>query len=126
LAQLIATEERYFIQPRARGYFLEADGTPRRAGTILRKPALARTLRAIAAGDADVFYRGDIARDIVATADSFAANPGDLTLADLAHYRVKERIPTCAAYRASRVWGIPPPSSGGTTVLQMLGILEPY
>ncbi len=126
LAQLMATEERYFIQPRARAYFLEADGTPRRAGTILRNPALARTLRAIAAGGADVFYRGDIARDIVATADSFAANPGDLTLADLAGYRVKERMPVCAAYRVYRVCGMPPPSSGGTTVLQMLGILEPY
>jgi len=126
LAHLIAAEARHFIQPRARAYFLESEGAPRTAGTILRNPALARTFRAIAKGGADAFYRGDIARDIVATADSFAANPGDLTLADLAGYRVKERVPVCAAYRVYRVCGMAPPSSGGTTVLQMLGILEPY
>ena len=103
LAHLIAAEARHFIQPRARAYFLESEGAPRTAGTILRNPALARTFRAIAKGGADAFYRGDIARDIVATADSFAANPGDLTLADLARYRVKERIPICAAYRAYQI-----------------------
>ena len=125
LATLLAAE-RHFVQPRAREYFLEADGRPRAAGTILRNPAFARTLRAIAAGGAAVFYRGEIARDVVDTADSFAPNPGDLTLADLANYEVKVRMPVCGAYHAYKICGVPPPSSGGTAVLQMLGMLEPY
>ena len=125
LASLLAAE-RHFVQPRARAYFLEADGRPRAIGTTLRNPALARTLHAIAAGGANAFYHGEIARDIVATADSFAPNPGDLTLVDLANYRVKVRAPVCGGYRAYRICGMPLPSSGGATVLQMLGMLEPY
>ena len=124
LATLIAAE-RHFVQPRARAYFLLPDGSPRAAGTILRNPEFATTLRAIAAAGADAFYRGDIARDVVGTADSFAPSPGDLSLADLASYRVKVREPLCAAYRVYRVCGFPPPA-GGLTVLQMLGLLEPY
>ena len=126
LAALIAAERPHFVQPRARAYFLERDGSPRAAGTVLRNPAYARTLRAIAEGGAGAFYRGEIARDVVETAASFAANPGDLTLADLANYKVEVRSPVCAAYRVYEVCGMPPPSSGGTTVLQMLGMLEPF
>jgi len=125
LATLLAAEGN-FPQARARDYFLDADGRPRAAGTILRNPAFAHTLRAIAAGGADAFYRGEIARDVVATADSFAANPGDLTLADLANYRIKVRTPVCGEYRAYRICGMPLPGSGGATLLQMLGMLESY
>ena len=124
LATLIAAEE-HFVQPRARAYFLLPDGSPRAAGTILRNPEFATTLRTIAAAGSAAFYRGDIARDVVDTADSFAPNPGDLTLADLARYHVERRAPVCAAYRVYKVCGMPPPS-GGITVLQMLGMLEPY
>jgi gamma-glutamyltranspeptidase / glutathione hydrolase len=126
LALLIASEQHRFVQARARDYFLDAEGRPRAAGTTLRNPALAKTLRAIAAGGAAAFYHGPIAQDVVATAGGFAPNPGDLTLADLARYEVKVRTPVCASYRVYRVCGMPPPSSGGITVLQMLAILEPY
>ena len=112
LATLIAAE-RHFVQPRARAYFLDADGRPLRAGTLLRNPAFARTLRTLAAGGAQAFYHGPIARDVVDTADSFAPNPGDLTLADLAQYRVKLREPVCGPYRVYRICGMPLPSSGG-------------
>ncbi len=124
LATLIAAEK-HFVQPRARAYFLLPDGSPRVAGTILRNPEFAATLRIIAAIGADAFYSGDIARDVVGTADSFAPSPGDLTLADLESYRVKVREPLCATYRVYRVCGFPPPA-GGLTVLQTLGMLEPY
>ncbi len=124
LAMLIAAEK-HFVQPRARAYFLLPDGRPRPAGTLLTNRALAGTLRKIAADGAKAFYRGDIAGDIVDTADRFAPNPGDLTLADLASYRVKVREPVCATYRVYRVCGLPPPA-GGITVLQILELLEPY
>ncbi len=125
LHKLLAGEG-HLTQARARAYFFGADGKPVAVGSTLRNPAYAATLRAIAAGGADAFYRGDIARDVVETANSHAANPGDLTLADLANYKVVVRQPVCASYRTYRVCGVPPPSSGALTVLQMLKILEPY
>ena len=126
LAALIAAERAHFVQARARAYFLEPDGSPRAAGTTLRNPALAQTLRTLADSGPSAFYRAPIARDIVETANAFAANPGDLTLEDLARYRVRVREPVCGAYRAYKVCGMPLPSSGGPTVLQVLGILEPW
>ncbi len=125
LHALIASE-RHFVQPRIRGYFLDATGAPLAVGHILRNPAYAATLRTLAAGGADAFYAGAIAEDVVATANGFAQNPGDLTLLDLAGYRARERRPLCGGYRGYRVCGMPPPSSGGITLLQVLAMLEPY
>ena len=109
----------------ARSYFLQADGTPKPAGTLLRNPEFARTLRAIAAGGADAFYQGDIARAMVAAVRSHAANPGLLSEADLAAYQVREVDALCGPYRAYRICGMPPSSSGGIAVLQILGLLSP-
>jgi gamma-glutamyltranspeptidase/glutathione hydrolase len=113
-------------QPRARDYFFDADGQPLAVGAIRTNPAFAATLERIAAGGARAFYEGEIARDIVATVDTAPTNPGDMTLADLARYRVMLREPVCGPYRSYRVCGMPPPSSGGIAVVQMLGMLEPY
>jgi gamma-glutamyltranspeptidase/glutathione hydrolase len=88
------------------------------AGKRIVNLEYARTLRALAKGGADAFYRGAIAADIVRAARS------DLTLEDLARYRVIERAPVCGAYRGYRVCGMGAPSSGATGVLQILGILE--
>ena len=118
------TEER-IEQSRARAYLYDFMGNPLAVGRIMKNPAYAATLRKIAAGGAKAFYEGDVARDIVATVTT-AGNPGDMTLADLANYRIKIREPVCGNYRAYRVCGMPLPSSGGPTVLQILGILEPY
>lgn len=116
----------YLTQPRSRAYFFDDNGKALRAGTVLRNPAYAATLRAVAARGADAFYSGDIARDIVETVASHPWNPGDMTLADLANYRVVVREAVCDSYRRYRVCGFPLPSSGGITVLQMLKMLEPY
>ena len=113
-------------QPRARAYFFDANGRPLAVGAIRANPALAATLERIASGGARAFYEGEIARDIVATVDAAPTHPGDMTLSDLAGYRVKLRDPVCGAYREYRVCGMPPPSSGGIAVLQMLGILAPF
>ena len=88
------------------------------AGERIVNRDYARTLRALAERGADAFYRGPIARDIVKAVD------GDLALEDLARYRVIERSPVCGPYRAWRVCGMGPPSSGAIGVLQILGILE--
>ena len=98
------------------------DGTPLPAGNILRNPALAETLRSIAAGGADALYRGPIAADI-ASAVRTDPNPGLMTTDDLAAYQARERPPVCGPYRQHRICGMGPPSSGGVAVLQILGML---
>ncbi len=124
LHTLIASE-RYFTQPRIRAYFLDADGAPLAVGQRLRNPAYAATLRTLARDGADAFYTGALAQDIVDTANGYAANPGDLTLADLAGYRAIAREPVCGGYRSYRVCGAPPPSSGGIALAQTLAMLAP-
>jgi len=126
LAGAIAADPFLARDPRAAAYFFDAGGKPLAAGAILRNPAYAATLRTIARDGADAFYRGPIAEDVVATVAANASRPGDLTLADLAGYRAIEREPLCGWYRRYRVCGFPPPSSGATTVLAILGMLEPY
>src|SRR6187455_356171 len=126
LAGAIAADPYLARDPRASAYFFDAAGKPLAAGAILRNPAYAATLRTIARDGAGAFYRGPIAEDVVATVAANASRPGDLTLADLAGYRAVEREPLCGWYRRYRVCGFPPPSSGATTVLAILGMLEPY
>jgi gamma-glutamyltranspeptidase/glutathione hydrolase len=108
----------------AAAYFYEPDGKAKAVGTLLKNPAFAATLRAIADKGSEVLYTGPIAQDIVATVTGHPTNPGDITLADLAAYKIIERESVCGAYRVWRICGMGPPSSGAIAVQQMLGILE--
>ena len=127
LAKLIAKDQkRLSTFPDTRAYFFDAAGASLKVGTTLKNSAYAKTLRLIAAHGPDVFYTGEIARDIVATVQSAKDNPGLLSVADLAAYRVIERAPVCIAYRAHQVCGMGPPSSGALTVGQILGTLEHF
>ena len=115
------TAEKYLKSDTASAaYFYSADGTPKAVGTLMRNPALAATLRAIAANP-NSFYTGDIAADIV-TAVRTHPNAGRLAVTDFTAYQVKQREPICTDYKQWRVCGFPPPSSGGIAVAQMLGI----
>ena len=109
----------------ARDYFFPA-GEALQAGDTLRNPVFAETLRVIAKDGADAFYTGPIARDIIATVRAASGNPGLLSRADLESYEVIQREPVCIDYRAHTVCGMGPPSSGGLTVGQILGILEHF
>jgi gamma-glutamyltranspeptidase/glutathione hydrolase len=124
LHRLLAEEKELSRFEPARSYFYAADGSPKPVGTPLANPALARTLKRIAAEGARPFYEGEIAADIVAAVTETPVNPGDLSRADLAGYEAKERPPVCRSYRVYLVCGMGPPSSGGVAVLQVLGILE--
>ncbi|WP_306152301.1 gamma-glutamyltransferase [Roseovarius sp. MMSF_3281] len=95
-------------------------------GQTLKNPAYAEILRVMAGQGAGAFYTGEIARDIVETVRNAPGNPGVLREIDLAIYSVRERAPTCIEYRAYEVCGMGPPSSGGLTVGQILGLLEPF
>jgi gamma-glutamyltranspeptidase/glutathione hydrolase len=119
-------EEKHLLQPQARSYFYDEDGAPWPVGHRLRNPAFAEVLRRVAIDGAEAFYRGDIAKEMVAAVRSHAANPGTLAEEDLEGYRAKERVPLCASYRSHRMCGMPPPGSGTSTVLAMLGMLERF
>lgn len=126
MAGALARESYLKRQEAARNYFYHADGSPYQAGERLKNPAFAAVLKRVAAEGANAFYEGQIAQDIVAAVHNAPNHPGDLTLADLAGYRAKEREPVCGHYRGDKVCGMPLPSSGGITILQMLGMLEHF
>ncbi|KPH02122.1 gamma-glutamyltransferase [Pseudomonas sp. RIT-PI-r] len=104
-------------------YFLNADGSVKAVGTRLQNPALAAVLKRIANEGADALYKGPIAEEIVAKVQGHA-NPGSLSLNDLQRYQAKERAPLCTDYKRWQVCGMPPPSSGGIAVAQILGTLQ--
>lgn len=99
------------------------DGTPYEPGEVLKQPDLARTLERIATNGPAGFYEGETAALI---AKEMAANGGLITRDDLKNYRAKKRIPLRGTYRGYEILGMPPISSGGTAVIQMLNILEGY
>jgi gamma-glutamyltranspeptidase/glutathione hydrolase len=123
LREMIAQDKHLKRYAATHAYFHTAAGEPLPAGHVLQNPEYAATLRAVAAGGADAFYKGAVARDIVAAVRGAADNPGLLSEADLAAYEAKRRPPVCVAYRGNRVCGMGPPSSGGLTVGMILGIL---
>ena len=125
LHRLIAADPLLGRFPAARAYFYLPDGKALPVGHRLRNSQLAAVLRRIAEEGPDAFYRGEIARDIVAAVANHP-KPGDLTEEDLAGYRALERDAICGGYRARRVCGMPPPSSGGIAVLAILGVLEQF
>jgi gamma-glutamyltranspeptidase / glutathione hydrolase len=126
LATLISGEAETLKKvPETAAYFLDA-GVPRPAGSLLKNPGYAQTLRLLADGGADVFYSGGLAEDIVKAVRSAPVNPGLLSLDDLRAYRVKERDPVCTLYRGRDVCGMGPPSSGGLTVAQILRSVERF
>lgn len=102
------------------------DGAPLPVGTVLRNPALAGLLREMAEKGADAFYTGENARAIAEAVRTASNNPAEMTAADLAAYRAKDRPPVCGTYRIYRICGMGPPSSGATTVLQILGMVERF
>ncbi|PWW00122.1 gamma-glutamyltransferase 1 [Hoeflea marina] len=124
-AAIAGDAERIGRYPAAREYFLPG-GAPLAAGAWLRNPDYAAALRRLAADGARVFYEGEMAQDIVAAVRTAAGNPGVLSLADLAGYRVRQRPPVCVHYRIYDVCGMGPPSSGGLTVGQILKMIEPH
>jgi gamma-glutamyltranspeptidase/glutathione hydrolase len=107
--------------PAARALYYRANGDARPVGEIMRNPELATTFRAMADLGASDFYSGKGADRIAA---AVARRGGALTAADLHDYRPLQRNAVCGPYREWRICGMPPPSSGGVGVLQLLGLLE--
>lgn len=123
LHRLIAADSSIKRSAEMTAYFLNADGSPKASGTLLRNPPLAAALQRIAKEGPDALYKGPIAQEIVTKVQGHA-NPGSLSLSDLADYRAKERAPLCTDYKRWQVCGMPPPSSGGIAMAQILGTLQ--
>ena len=117
--------ERLGFDPDTRAYFLP-NGRPIAEGQLLQNAAYAESLRTLAGNGIAPFYTGRIAKDIVQKVRSVSANPGVLSDVDFALYQVRERAPVCALYREHDICGMGPPSSGGVSVGQILGMLEGY
>jgi gamma-glutamyltranspeptidase/glutathione hydrolase len=99
------------------------EGVPYEAGDVLKQPDLARTLERIASGGPAGFYEGETA-DLIAK--EMKANGGLITRDDLAAYRPRRREPVRGTYRGYEVLSMPPISSGGTALIEMLNVLEGY
>lgn len=106
--------------------YLNADGSPVEAGQVIVNADLADTLELIGAEGIDVFYRGEIAEDIVDAVQNAPVNPGVMDLDDLDAYRAVYREPVTTNYRGYDVYGMNMPTSGGATLMLQLNLLEAF
>ncbi|MBX2805881.1 MAG: gamma-glutamyltransferase [Hyphomicrobiales bacterium] len=124
LAYALARNVPRFVKDQSSAnYFVHPDGRPFHTGERLVQRDLAKTLTSIAKTGRDGFYKGWVADAIVAEMKS---GNGLITHEDLEGYRVVEREPVRGTYRGHDIYSMPPPSSGGTHLVQMLNILEEY
>ena len=103
--------------------YLDENGLPWEEGSVITNPDLGKALQLIADQGADAFYKGEIGEAMVAT---LAKYDGVMTMDDLAGYEVHELKPVTGDYRGYTVISSPPPSSGGTHLIEILNILENF
>ena len=119
-------EARAIHDPVGKALFYDQSGAPLPVGTLVRNPALATTLERIALQGPSAFYEGPFAGELAARVARETPRAGAMIAADVNAYRATEREPVCGKYRAYRICGMGPPSSGATTVLAILGQLEGF
>jgi gamma-glutamyltranspeptidase / glutathione hydrolase len=129
LHALLAADPHLKTDPAAAAHFLDTAGQPWPVGHLLKNPAQAQVLRAIAAQGSQALHHGPLAQATVDKVRAHPSNPGTLSLADLADYQARKRAPLChdhavAANKALRLCGFPPPSSGAIAIGQILGLLQ--
>lgn len=124
LAQLIAAKQKWLLENQAtkKAYF-KKNGKLYQAGELMKRPDLAWSLKEIAIHGEEAFYRGEIAKKIVA---DMQQNGGHIDFADLANYQVIERAAILGTYRSYQIASMPPPSSGGVAIIEALNILENF
>nr|WP_245411936.1 gamma-glutamyltransferase [Methylocella silvestris] len=123
LADSLPQARRLARWPSSARIFMHGDGAPLRVGELLLQPDLANVLEAIGRDGDRAFYEGEVADKIVA---SVAAAGGRMTRDDLKSYRAVEREPVRGEYRGRQIISMPPPSSGGLHVIELLNILESF
>jgi gamma-glutamyltranspeptidase/glutathione hydrolase len=120
---LKALEKRMKTWPATAAIFYKEDGSFYEPGDVLKQPDLAATLKKIAAEGPDGFYKGEVAERIAASVQEAG---GSMTVEDLANYRAVIRAPVTGTYRGHEIVSMPPPSSGGTHIIQILNVMEGY
>lgn len=120
---LAGLKQRISQWPSSAEIFYHSDGSNYDVGETLKQPELAHSLSLIAKQGAKGFYQGETAKKLVAAVKDAG---GIMTLADLANYHVVEREPIRGTYRGYDVVSMPPPSSGGVHIIQMLNVLEHF
>nr|BFE94179.1 hypothetical protein GCM10020185_47150 [Pseudomonas brassicacearum subsp. brassicacearum] len=122
---MIATDPSLPGSPDMAAYFLNADGSPKAAGTTLKNPALAGVLKRIAKEGPDALYKGPVAEEMVAKVRGHA-NPGSLSLNDLQGYAARERAPLCSDYKRWQVCGMAPLLLAGSPWRRSSGHCRPW
>jgi gamma-glutamyltranspeptidase/glutathione hydrolase len=120
---LLATKKRFAKWPSSMRIFAKPDGGDFQPGDVLKQGDLAQSLQLIADGGPQAFYQGPLADRI---AQAVQAAGGNMSADDLHAYRAVEREPVRGSYRGYEIVSMPPPSSGGVHVIQILNILEGY
>lgn len=126
LERYITIDKKLKLVPASRAYFYDEKGDPLKEGYLLKNPKQAAVLKRIAKEGISAFYTGEIAEKIVKAIKNAPNNPGLMELSDLANYEAKERDVICGDYRHYKVCSIPPPSSGGHTMIATLGMLDNF
>jgi len=125
LHTLISQDPFLLKNKNARSYFFDEKLMPRPSGYLLKNPELAKVLELVANDGVEKFYAGDISKDISLAVKNHQT-PGGLKEDDFKQYQAFERKVVCGGYRTWKICGMGPPSSGGTTLISMLGILQNF
>lgn len=123
---LEAEQGRLKLFKETRRIFFDAAGAPWKADTVMKIPELAETFRMIQQNGVNYFYEGPIAEDIVKAVKEAEFRPGIMKRDDLFYYHAAERPAVYGTYRGFDIFSMGPPSSGGTTLIEALNILELY
>ncbi|RYV04043.1 gamma-glutamyltransferase [Shewanella sp. OPT22] len=116
-------KKRLMKWPSTAEVFFKPDGSNYKIGEVIKQPELAHTLSLIAKNGTDGFYKGETARKITKAIQQAG---GVMTQADFANYKAIERKPVSGTYRGYKVVSMPPPSSGGVHIIEILNILENF
>ncbi len=116
-------EDLYNLNDEGRDVPYFEEGLPRRAGTVVKHPGLAKAFRLLAKDGAKAFYNGPIGEALVKAVNDHG---GNMTMQDLANFKVVVKKPVEGTYRGYRIYSSAPPSSGGAHVIQLLNFMENF
>lgn len=114
-------KDRMYKSEASKSIFYKSNGTLYKAGDKLKQKDLAKSLKCIAKKGKDAFYKGKVGQKII---NDIQRNGGIMTMEDLANYKVNEIEAVSGTYKGFEIYSMPPPSSGGVHIIQMLNMLE--
>ena len=126
LHKQIKKDQYLYRLPNSKKYFYHKNTEPKNEGEILRNKELAKTLKIISMNRSKGFYEGDVAKKIISGIQNSPVRKGVMSLEDLKNYKAITRNAVCGKYRKYKICSAPPPSAGGFSILQILGILENF